>query len=241
MNVIGLKHSPFLGHFSPLPHYLKGNLAMHATRKLWTWLAVICALSFAVLGWVGTEIYLTAPPIPKHVVSSKGTVLFSPGQVQRGQEAWLSAGGQQLGSVWGHGSYVAPDWSADWLHREALALREVWALRDFGAGFDALNLEQQAALNSRLKTEMRRNTYDAATETITLSPDRAEAVQRVVQHYTALFGADPSLDALREQYAMSAGSLTDPADLQALPAFIFWSAWSSATDRPGETDLRCDP
>jgi nitric oxide reductase subunit B len=112
--------------------------------------------------------------------------------VQRGQEAWLSAGGQQLGSVWGHGSYVAPDWSADWLHREALALREVWAQRDFGAAFDTLNLEQQAALNSRLKTEMRRNTYDAATDTITLSPDRAEAVQRVVQHYTALFGADPS-------------------------------------------------
>jgi nitric oxide reductase subunit B len=84
---------------------------------------------------------------------------------------------------------------------------------------------------------MRRNTYDAATGTITLSPDRAEAVQQVVQHYTALFGADPSLDALREQYAMSAGSLPDPADLQALPAFIFWSAWSAATDRPGETDL----
>ncbi len=26
---------------------------MTATRKLWTWLAIICALSFAVLGWVG--------------------------------------------------------------------------------------------------------------------------------------------------------------------------------------------
>ena len=82
---------------------------MHATRKLWTWLAVICALSFAVLGWVGKEIYLTAPPIPKQVSSTEGKVLFSEGQVQRGQEAWLSAGGQQLGSVWGHGSYVAPD------------------------------------------------------------------------------------------------------------------------------------
>ena len=71
---------------------------MHATRKLWTWLAVICVLSFAVLGWVGAEIYLTAPPIPKQIVSVDGDVLFDEGQVDRGQQAWLSAGGQQLGT-----------------------------------------------------------------------------------------------------------------------------------------------
>ncbi|HCE07120.1 MAG TPA: nitric oxide reductase large subunit, partial [Oxalobacteraceae bacterium] len=210
---------------------------MHATRKLWTWLGVICVLSFAVLGWVGTEIYLTAPPIPKQVVSTNGAVLFSEGQVQLGQEAWLSAGGQQLGSVWGHGSYVAPDWSADWLHREALALRGVWAQQDFGKPYEQLSVGQQGDLNARLKSEMRRNTYDAATGTITLSPERAEAVRQVTQHYTGLFGDDPKLDKLREQYAMNAGTLPNPLDLQALPAFIFWSAWSAATDRPGATDL----
>ncbi len=96
---------------------------------------------------------------------------------------------------------------------------------------------QQAELNARLKEEMRRNTYDATTGTLTLSPERFEAVQQVVQHYTALFGNDPSLDKLREQYAMNAGSLPDNADLQALPAFIFWASWSAATDRPGETHL----
>ena len=210
---------------------------MHATRKLWTWLAVICVFSFAVLGWVGTEIYLTAPPIPKRVVSTDGTVLFSEGQVQRGQEAWLSAGGQQLGSVWGHGSYVAPDWSADWLHREAVALRSVWAQREYGKSFELLGVGPKAELGARLKSEMRHNTYDDKTGTVTLSPARTEAVQQVVKHYVSLFGNDPSLDKLREQYAMNAGSLPDAADLQALPAFIFWSAWSAATDRPGATDL----
>jgi nitric oxide reductase subunit B len=210
---------------------------MHATRKLWTWLAVICVMSFAVLGWVGTEIYLTAPPIPKQVISTQGKVLFSEGQVQRGQEAWLSAGGQQVGSVWGHGSYLAPDWSADWLHREALALRSLWAQRDFGKPYEALSVGQQGELNARLKSEMRSNTYDAATGTIRLSPDRTDAVQQVVKHYTDLFGDAPSLDSLREQYAMNSGSLPDPDDLKALPAFIFWAAWSASTDRPGKTDL----
>lgn len=210
---------------------------MHATRKLWTWLAIICALSFAVLGWVGAEIYLTAPPIPKHITSVDGNELFGEGQIDRGQQAWLSAGGQQLGTVWGHGSYVAPDWSADWLHREALALRQIWAKRDFGASFDDLSKSNQAALNARLKEEMRRNSYDAATGTIVLSADRAAAVREVASHYTSLFGDDRALDHLREQYAMNANSLPDPDDLKALPAFVFWSAWAAATDRPGSVDL----
>ena len=210
---------------------------MYSSRKLWTWLAVICLLSFGVLGWVGTEIYLTAPPIPNQVISTSGEAVFTEGQVQKGQQAWQSAGGQQLGSVWGHGSYVAPDWSADWLHREALALRNIWAERDYKKSFENLSLGQQGEINGLLKNEMRSNTYDARTGNITLSDDRVAAIKEVKQHYINLFGDDASLNHLREQYAMGSGLLPDQADLEALPAFIFWSSWSAATNRPGETDL----
>ena len=210
---------------------------MHATRKLWTWLGLICALSFAVLGWVGAEIYLAAPPIPKQIISADGTQLFGEGEVDRGQQAWLSAGGQQLGTVWGHGSYVAPDWSADWLHREAVALRELWAQRDFTAHFEDLSKSNQAYLNAKLKEEMRRNTYDKARGVIVVSADRAAAIRSVAKHYTGLFGDEASLDALRTQYAMNPNSITNPDDLKALPAFVFWSAWAAATDRPGQQDL----
>ena len=210
---------------------------MYSSRKLWTWLAVICLLSFGVLGWVGTEIYLTAPPIPNQVISTSGKAVFTEGQVQQGQQAWQSAGGQQLGSVWGHGSYVAPDWSADWLHREALALRNIWAERDYKKSFENLSLGQQGEINGLLKNEMRSNTYDARTGNITLSDDRVAAIKEVKQHYINLFGDDASLNHLREQYAMGSGLLPDQADLEALPAFIFWSSWSAATNRPGETDL----
>lgn len=210
---------------------------MHATRKLWTWLAIICVLSFSVLGWVGTEIYLKAPPIPTQVINTEGAVLFSEGQVQRGQEAWLSAGGQQMGSVWGHGSYLAPDWSADWLHREAIALRSILAKQAYGKEFALLSIGQQAELNAKLKNEMRQNTYDSKRGVITFSKERAQAINEVTKHYISVFGNDPAFDALREQYAMKKNSLKDPVDLQALPAFIFWSSWAAATDRPGETDL----
>lgn len=210
---------------------------MHATRKLWTWLAIICVLSFAVLGWVGTDIYLKAPPIPQKVVSASGDLLFTADEVQQGQQAWLSAGGQQMGTVWGHGSYLAPDWSADWLHREALALREIWAQRDYGLPFAQLNVGQQGQLNSLLKAEMRRNGYKRDDATLTVSDDRAAAIREVASHYRGLFGDEKTLDTLRDQYAMATDSLPNPADRQALTAFFFWSAWAATTDRPGETDL----
>src|SRR6478609_7307781 len=88
-------------------------------RKLWISLAIVLGASFLVLGYFGREIYRTAPPIPTRVVSADGQVLFTAAQIKDGQNVWQSIGGQQLGSIWGHGSYVAPDWSADWLHREA--------------------------------------------------------------------------------------------------------------------------
>jgi nitric oxide reductase subunit B len=210
---------------------------MQSTRKLWTWLAIICVLSFAALGWVGTEIYVKAPPIPKQVVSIKGDVLFTADQVQHGQQAWLSAGGQQLGSVWGHGSYVAPDWSADWLHREAVTLRTLLAQDKFQKPFESLSTGQKAELEALVKEELRTNTYDANTGVISLSAKRAEAVRDVAAHYNGLFGDEAALDKLREQYAMASGSLTRPEDRQALTAFFFWSSWAAAADRPGEVGL----
>jgi len=210
---------------------------MNATRKLWTWLAIICVASFAALGWVGTEIYLKAPPIPQKVVSASGNLIFTADQIQQGQQAWLSAGGQQMGTVWGHGSYLAPDWSADWLHREALALREIWAQRDYGLPFAQLNVGQQGQVNSLLKVEMRHNAYSSANATLTVSDDRAAAIRQVASHYRGLFGHESTLDTLRTQYAMATDSIPDQADRQALTAFFFWTAWAATTDRPGETDL----
>src|SRR4029079_6570422 len=96
-----------------------------STERLWRWLGLIFVLSFGALGYLGWQIHVMAPPIPKAVTTVNGDVVFTGEQIQYGQQAWLSAGGQQLGTVWGHGSYVAPDWSADWLAREATTLQDI--------------------------------------------------------------------------------------------------------------------
>ncbi|WKB55398.1 nitric-oxide reductase large subunit [Eleftheria terrae] len=210
---------------------------MKPTRKLWQWLGVIFLLSFAALGFLGWQIYLQAPPLPKAVVSQDGQPLFGEGEVMRGQQAWLSAGGQQLGTVWGHGSYVAPDWSADWLHREALALRELLAERRHQVAYERLSLEQRGAIDALVQAEFRRNGHDAATGVLTVSNERAEAIRRTAAHYDSLFGSDPRFAELREQYAMTDNALPQAETRHALGAFFFWSAWAAAADRPGETGL----
>ena len=40
-------------------------------------------------------------------------------------------GGMESGSVWGHGSYVAPDWTADWFHRETIAILNIWSTQQY--------------------------------------------------------------------------------------------------------------
>lgn len=209
---------------------------MNTSRRLWRWLGLVFVLSFGALGFIGWQIHLAAPPIPQAVVTADGDTLFTGDQVRRGQQAWLSAGGQQLGTVWGHGSYVAPDWSADWLHREAVALQAIRA-RIHQKAQPALGDFERAAIDLAVRDEMRRNTHDPSSGAITVSRERAEAIRQVAGHYEALFGSDPSMAALREQYAMSDDALPAAEDRQALAAFFFWSAWAASTDRPGETGL----
>lgn len=205
-------------------------------RNLWRWLGLVFVLSFGALGFLGWQIHLQAPPIPTSVTTSDGDVVFTGEDIRRGQQAWLSSGGQQLGTVWGHGSYVAPDWSADWLHREAEALRAVRASSrfDVSAGLPAA---LQGALDAAVKAEMRRNTYDAESGRVQVSAERAQAIREVASHYDKLFGTHPELAKLREQYAMMDGTLPAAQDRKALAAFFFWTAWAAATDRPGEPGI----
>ncbi|MEO7994245.1 MAG: cbb3-type cytochrome c oxidase subunit I, partial [bacterium] len=205
---------------------------MNAYHRLWAGLIIVIIGSFAVLGWSGYEIYMKAPPIPTAVVAAGQQPLYTGEQIQNGQNVWQSMGGQQVGSIWGHGAYVAPDWSADYLHREAVALLDLWALRDHGVAFDALTLERQAALQARLTSEMRANTYDPSTGTVTVSADRATVIQGLAAYYDGLFGDAAADTQLRSDYAMAANVVPDAARRAELGAFFFWAAWACSTNRP---------
>jgi nitric oxide reductase subunit B len=131
-------------------------------KRLWLLLTGVMAVSFAVLGCIGTRIYQEMPPIPDRVVTTKGKTVIVSGAIAEGQNVWQTMGGMEVGSVWGHGSYGAPDWTAEWLHRECAFLLDRWGETEFGAKYDALPLERRAQLRGRLESVMRPNTYDTA-------------------------------------------------------------------------------
>lgn len=202
--------------------------------KLWISLILVIVCSFTVLIYFGYDIYRQAPPIPKKVVTSDGRTLFTGKDILEGQNVWQSIGGQEVGTVWGHGSYVAPDWSADWLHREAMWLLNHWAETESGKSYTNLDAEKQGALRARLRGELRTNTYNAETGMLSVSPLRAQAIEAVGAQYAALFGENPELAQLRDAYALPANTIRDPERQGAMNKFFFWTAWACVTERPGQ-------
>jgi nitric oxide reductase subunit B len=99
-------------------------------KRLWILLTGVMVISFAILGWIGTEIYYQAPPIPTEVVTTDGRTMISREEVQDGAER-LAGNGRHAGRIdLGHGSYVAPDWTADYLHRESLFILDVMSHKE---------------------------------------------------------------------------------------------------------------
>ena len=108
-------------------------------KKLWFTLIGVLIVTFSLLGYYGAEVYRQAPPIPAQVSAPGGKLLFDREGILDGQTAWQSVGGMQLGSIWGHGAYQAPDWTADWLHRELMAWLELAAQDQHGKAYAALD------------------------------------------------------------------------------------------------------
>ncbi len=204
------------------------------TKKLWFGFMAVMTISFAVLIYYGREIYRQAPPIPEKVITADGKVLFTGQDIKDGQNVWQSLGGQEMGTVWGHGAYQAPDWSADWLHKEAVFMLNRLALQTDNLPYDKLTDERKAALKITLQKELRKNQYNQESKTLTVSNIRAEAIADNSNYYSGLFTNNPALANLRDAYSIPENSLKDPERVRVMNAFFFWISWACVTERPGQ-------
>jgi nitric oxide reductase subunit B len=198
-------------------------------KRLWLGFVVVVLASFAVLGWAGVRVYQEAPPVPDRVVTDSGREVIGRGEIAGGQDVWRSLGGMEMGSIWGHGSYVAPDWTADYLHREAVEVLDRWARARYGAEYASLKSPEQAALRDELQSAFRVNRYDPATRTLTIADARGDAFEANQTYYADVFGKG------RPEFAIPAHTLTDPARARRMAAFFFWSSWAASTNRPGDS------
>ena len=155
------------------------------------------------------------PPIPQRVVDPAGRVVFTGTDVRHGQQVFLHNGLMEYGSVFGHGAYLGPDFTADYLRRAALAVNRA----NGGAASDTAR--------SATVRDFRTNRYDERSGTARYSAAQAQAFEGLVGHYGRFFSEPTSRNGLRP------GAITDPGDHRQLTAFFAWTAWAAATDRPG--------
>jgi nitric oxide reductase subunit B len=178
--------------------------------------AIVVLFGFLVLGILAWQTYTGEPPIPARTVAPDGRLLFSREDVMAGQGVFLRNGLMEYGSIFGHGAYLGPDFTADYLHRSAMI-----AL-DFHGGADSSS--------ARLATigDFKANRYNAAMDTLYYSPAQARAFDELRAYYAGFFGEPTTKFGLRPD------AIRDPEDIRKLTAFFSWSAWAAAAARPGK-------
>ncbi len=184
--------------------------------RTWVQVAIIVFLcGFLVLGLLAYRTYTGEPPIPARVVDSNGALLFTRADILDGQGVFLRNGLMEYGSIFGHGAYLGPDYTADYLHRAALSVRNTYG----GAGSDRAQVQTV--------TDFKQNRYDPASDTLTFSAAQSNAFHQLREHYREYFGEPTS------KYGLRPAAIADPHQITNLTAFFAWSAWSAAALRPG--------
>ncbi|MFZ0706376.1 MAG: cbb3-type cytochrome c oxidase subunit I, partial [Candidatus Korobacteraceae bacterium] len=177
--------------------------------------AIVMIFGFTVMGMLAYRTYTGEPPIPARVTDDSGRVLFTRTDILAGQAVFLRNGLMEYGSIFGHGAYLGPDFTADYLHRAALSVMEFHG----GETSDRAKLQTVA--------DFKNNRYNPSTDTLTYTAAQAHAFEQLSKEYGEFFG-EPTT-----KYGLRPNAIRDPEQIRQLTAFFSWSAWASAALRPG--------
>src|SRR5262249_55586459 len=130
-------------------------------------------VGFAILGYLALRVHADHAPVPGRVVDGSDRLLMTREEILQGQEAFLTHGLMQFGSGYGHGAYLGPDFTADYLHRQAELMGEI-----YGGGPDA---------EEKVRRELQTNRYDPKTDTLEWTDGQARAFQVLRQRYEEEF------------------------------------------------------
>ncbi|MFC4054894.1 nitric-oxide reductase large subunit [Actinomadura syzygii] len=178
--------------------------------------ALVILFGFFVLVLMGYQTYQSGPPIPERTVTPSGQTVYTRADVKAGQGVFLKNGLMEYGSIFGHGAYLGPDFTADYLHRSAELVNKTYG--GTGSGSAA----------QRTIDDYRVNKYDARTRTLTISDAQAEAFTTMTAYYARFFASPQGKTGLRPK------AITDPTQIRQLTGYFAWSAWAAAAQRPGE-------
>ena len=196
----------------------------------WWRQAVILVLIFGFTILIGMAVaaYRDAPPIPVTAVGPSGETVFTREDVKAGQQIFLKYGLMENGTIWGHGAYLGPDFSADYLHTLAIHAAENDARKLYGKELATLNRVERGAVDAHVRQTLKQNRFNCATETLTLSVAEVESFQRQQVKWAEYFSKPTASAGLPAKY------ITDADELRHLTAFFAWTAWASSAERPGK-------
>jgi nitric oxide reductase subunit B len=183
-----------------------------------TWLQVaglVVLVGFFILGLLAYRTYQSDPPIPDRAVDPSGATVYSGDDVREGQQVFLSRGLMEYGSIFGHGAYLGPDFTADYLRRSSDSVR-----RQLGG-------DQSDRARQQTIGQFQDNRYDPDTGTLPLSAEQTVAFSELNDHYERFFGEPTTRFGLRPEV------IDNPEQIRQLTAFFAWSSWAASARRPG--------
>ena len=189
---------------------------------------IVLVLGFAVLIWMAVKAGEDAPPIPEKVVGPSGESIFTREDILAGQEVFLRYGLMENGTIWGHGAYLGPDFSAEYLHTLAIDARGHLAKQYYQREWQDLTPAERAATEAEVQQSLKQNRYNHKTHTLIFTPSEVTSYQNQIRNWTDYF-SQPNLNR-----GLLIKQVKDPQELQQLTAFFAWTAWASASNRPGK-------
>ena len=189
---------------------------------------IVMVLGFSGLIVITSLAYRNAPPIPAQILDAQGVRLFSGDEIKEGQAIFLKYGLMNNGSIWGHGAYLGPDYSAEALHRIGEDTATIIAQQQYQQPLSVLAPGQLAAVYAQTAVELKTNRYDAASATLRLTVPETSAYRKQIAYWTDYF-LNPERNG-----GLKRGLISDPTELRQFTAFITWTAWASVANRPGE-------
>jgi nitric oxide reductase subunit B len=204
-----------------------------ATENLSPWwrnsVIIVLVIGFAVLIWMAVRAHKDAPPIPEKVVGPSGETIFTREEILTGQEVFLKYGLMENGTIWGHGAYLGPDFSAEYLHALAIDARDHLAKQVYQREWPNLSLAEQAAIGGEVQQLLKQNRYNPQTHTLIFTPSEVISYRNQIGKWTEYL-SQPALNR-----GLLIRHIKDPKEIEQLTAFFAWTAWASAANRPGQT------
>ncbi len=180
-------------------------------------IALVMVFGFFVMGMLAARTYTDSMPLPDRVVGQDGQTVYTADEVTAGQQIFLRRGLQQYGSIVGHGGYLGPDYTAEYLRLSADDIKQ--SLTDAGT-------QDPSQATSDM---LRENRYDEDTGELVFTPEQVAAFDSIEQHYADFFGEDST------KYGLIPKAITDDQEIHELTAFFSWTAWAAAAERPGHS------